>query len=184
MKRGWTLILLVSLGLNIGLGLRLLRPGHPTGVQDPVALTDPAAAPPSWERPAPGDSTAWSHYMGRRMQHLITRLDLRPDQVDGFRSAQAATGHLLREKRREVFQGRLQLRRMMAEDNADRQVLRQAMVALGRLQAEMDSLAADTLLREMEVLDPAQRAAYLDLLPTDGRRHDGRGGPGHERRGR
>jgi Spy/CpxP family protein refolding chaperone len=175
MKKGWTLFLLVSLGLNIGLGLRLLHPGHPLAVPEPVVEAEPEAAAVPWERPAPGDSTGWNRYMGRRMQHLAARLDLRPDQVDSFRAAQAATGRLLREKRRDLYQGRLRLREMMAAGAVDRPVLRQVMAELGHRQAEMDSLAAEAMWRELEVLDPSQRAVYLDLLPAAAGRHEGRG---------
>ena len=175
MKKVWVLMLLVSLGLNVGLGVRLLRRGDLPGSID---RQDGRREGRSWsrgERPAPGDSTAWRRVMGRRMDHLTGQLALRPEQIAGFRAAQQASFQIMRTQRQLVVQARSHLRELMTAAEIDQPAVRLAMAELGRRQAAMDSLAAETVLGELEVLDPSQRVRYLDFLPDSGGRRAGRG---------
>ena len=181
MRKGWMILLLVSLGLNLGLGLRLVRLPHPLAL--PEVTAGGSRSGQRWERPAPGDSMGWRQFMGRRLEHLATRLDLRPDQIATFESAQKTTGRNLRQKRHQLAEIRGRLRDLTAAEAIDRQAVRAAMAEMARRQAEMDSLAAETLLDELEVLDPEQRDRYLDFLPEaggqrGGRSHSGRKPPG------
>ena len=181
MRKFWILVLLISLGLNLGLGVRLLR----TGGAEEMPLPGRGGAGrggPEWERRAGADSTVWRRFMDRRLEHLASRLDLRPEQVAAFRTAQMVREEALRGKRRELAAARSRVRLLLGAGDADRPAVRAAMVAIGRRQAEMDSLAAETFLQELEVLDPAQRERYLDFLPEDGHRGPGPG-PGRGRRG-
>ncbi len=183
MKKGWMFLLLISLGLNLGLGLRLVRLDQPA--------TEFGPGSPGWsgrgglhgQRPAPGDTTAWRRFMGRRLDHLADQLDLRPDQMANFREAQGSPGRPLRQKRRELGQARLRLRELMTEEVIDRAAVRRAMKAMGRQQAEMDSLVAETVLGELEFLDPDQRLRYLDFLPDRAGRGSGHGGRGRNQPG-
>lgn len=180
MKTGWWILLLISLGLNLGLGLRLVRPDYQSNGTD-VALLPAVGDDPPGPRPAPGDSTAWRQFMGRRLAHLTTRLELRPDQVRIFAAAQATTERLRRQKRHELLASRARLRDLTTAAVIDRAAVRGAMADMARRQAEMDSLAAETLLDELEILDAVQRARYLDFLPDGGGRHQGRGRRGQRR---
>jgi len=182
MKKGWMILLLVSLGLNLGLGMRLVRLGHPLALPEVTDGGGPGG--PRWERPAPGDSTGWRQFMGRRLEHLAARLDLRPDQIVTFQAAQRTTGRDMRQKRHELFEIRARLRNLTSAEAIDRQAVRTAMAEMARRQAEMDSLAAETLLDELEVLDPEQRDRYLDFLPEAGGRRGGRGQSGRNPPGR
>jgi Spy/CpxP family protein refolding chaperone len=182
MKTGWWILLLISLGLNLGLGLRLVRPGPPAAVPDDATALPTVWQGPRGSRPAPGDSTAWRKLMGRRLEHLTTRLELRPEQARIFQAAQATTERLRRQKRREVSAARARLRDLTTTAVIDRGAVRRAMAEMARREAEMDSLVAETLLDELEVLDPAQRARYLDFLPDGAGRHQGRGRRGHSGR--
>ncbi|MCB1184572.1 periplasmic heavy metal sensor [bacterium] len=177
MRKIWILILLVSLGLNVGLGVRVLRGGGPLREEfGPGRRGDG----PGWEQGAGADSTAWRRIMDRRLGHLARRLDLSPAQVEAFREAQADLDGRLRRARRNLFAARLRVRELMITGPVDRPALRDAMAEVGRRQAEMDSLATETLLRELEALEPGQREAYLDFIPRGGGRGAGRGGgPGH-----
>jgi len=186
-KKGWVLLLLISLGLNFGLGLRLTRLGDPVaplpaGGPDGPGWQEHAAG--RWQRPAPTDTTAWRQFMGRRIDHLAARLDLRPEQIARFQATQKSTGRLMRGKRHELWQIRIRLRELMTAENIDGAAVRQAMAEMGRRQAEMDSLAAETVLGELEILDPDQRSNYLDFLPDGAGRHAGRGRRGRDMPGR
>ncbi len=180
MKKGWMFLLLISIGLNLGLGLRLVRLGHPAALPGPGEAEWRGRGGSRWERPAPNDTTAWRQFMGRRLEHLADRLDLRPEQVESLQSAQTTTRRQMRQKRRELFQVRTRLGKLMAAETIDRQAVRRAMVEMGRHQVEMDSLAAETMLGELELLDPAQRVRYLDFLPDRTGRGPGRGGRGRD----
>jgi len=117
--------------------------------------------------------------MGRRIDHLTERLALSPEQVEIFQAAQATTGRVMRQKRREMAEARIQVRELVSVPTIDRESVRRAMVKMGRQQAEMDSLVAETLLNELEILEPDQRTRYLEFLPAgEGQR------PGRGRRGR
>ncbi len=183
MKKGWLLLLLISLGLNLGLGMRLVRsgPGNPPPIGN--ARWGGPDGKPRWERPAPGDSTAWRRVMGRRMDHLARQLDLSPEQLDHFREAQGVTFRRLQAPRRALLRARTQLRDLMAAEKVDRVAVRRAMAELGRRQAVVDSLVAETVVGELQVLDPDQRLRYLDFLPIAAGHGPGRG-PGRAGGGR
>lgn len=181
MKKRWMLVLMISVGLNIGLSLRLARPGHPFAVPGPEAAGGGRSS--RWDRAAEGDSTVWEGFMGRRIERLADSLNLTPVQVEAFWAAQRSNGRQLHQKRRELFQARRQLRMNIVAGEIDLQAVRLAMAGMGRRQAELDSLAAETLLQELAVLDPAQRAQYLDFLPPEGGHEPGRGRRGRERPG-
>lgn len=180
MKKGWMFLLLISLGLNLGLASRLVRPGQEAALPGPGGG---AGGGPRWERPAPGDTTAWRQFMGRRVDHLAERLELSPEQVVHFRETHRATGQAMRLKRREVSQARKMLGELMAAETIDRPAVRRAMAEMGRRQVAMDSLAAETLLGELDILDPDQRVRYLDFLPEGPSRHSGRGRRGRDLKG-
>lgn len=177
MKKAWLLVLLVSVGLNLGLGVRLMQ--VPTEQARNPDQNRSQRHAPRWERPAPGDTTAWHRFMGRRLSHLAERLNLRPDQVEHFQQAEQARYSQLGEFRRRLLVARTQLRDLLAAPEIDRAAVRVAIAELGRAQAAMDSLATETVLGELEVLDPEQRVLYLDFLPDGGGRRGGRGRMGH-----
>jgi len=174
-KKIWILLLLLSLGLNLGLGLRLLRVAGSVEQSGEYDRRWSGRDHSRWERPAPGDSTAWRQFMGRRLEHLAQRLDLRPEQIEPFREAQQASFHLMRDRRRSLVRIRSHLRDLMAAAEIDRPAVRQAMAELGRRQVEVDSLAAETVLAELAVLDPRQRVRYLEFLPDRAGHRPGRG---------
>lgn len=182
MKRGWLLVLLVSLGLNLGLGYRLWQSGR----QEP-----PAPHPLAHHGPQPGpgepdgpDAERWGDFARLRLQRMAERLDLRPDQVDRLAEAQEARGGLLHERRMKVEEARRSLHAMMQADPVDEAAVRAVIADLGRRQAAMDSLAAEAMLQELKILDPGQRERYLRLLPLQGGRSPGGIGRRGAREGR
>jgi len=179
-KKGWMLVLLISLGLNVGLGLRMVRQGHQAALLGQGAGGSQQRGGQRWERPAPSDTTAWRQFMGRRIDQLTLRLDLRPEQVDAFKATQQKSGRLMRQKRRELFQTRTRLQELMVGEGVNRPDVRRMMVEMAHRQVQMDSLAAEILLSELDILDSDQRVKYLDFLPDGPGRHQGRGRRGRD----
>lgn len=177
MSRVVRLLLLVSLGLNLGLGWAALRArgggdGGP-GRDGPP----PAAFGRNWrERPAPDDTAAWRRMMHHRIERLEGLLDLDADQAARLRSLQAQNGPLMRQRREGVEAARQAVRAAGAgfEDGSVRAALRDLRLA----QAGLDSLAQEFLLQEFGVLTPSQRARYLEILPLDPWRSPRTGGRG------
>lgn len=178
MKKGWVFVLLISVGLNVGLGARMVRQGQSGALPGRAGTGRAEQAGRRWERPAPGDTLAWRQFMGRRIDQLTQRLNLRPEQVAVFEATQQTTGRAMRLKRRDLYQARARLQELMAAEQVDRSVVRQMMAEMAVKQAQMDSLAAETLLGELEILDSDQRSLYLDFMPDGAGRR-----PGHGRRG-
>ena len=182
MKKGWVLVLLISLGLNLGLGLRLLGDrGGPDGRRDSWQNREFRGSRGRW---ADQDSVARKKMFTRRMDHIAGVLDLGPEQREVFRDVHMKTGRMLMRKRVLIAEKRDFLHTLVTSDSIDQEGIRGAIAELGRQQAVLDSLVAETVLQEMEVLEPGQRARYLEMLSFDkggaGPRH-GRGGRGARR---
>lgn len=185
MSRLLRLFLLVSLGLNVGLGWTLLRERH----RDEPRRPSEARA---WRsRPAPGDSAAWRRVMDHRIERLADRLDLEPAQVELLQQLQAANGPLVHRERERAEAAREEVRAIVNagdfEPGRARDALRRARVA----QAGLDSLVQEFLMQELALMNPQQRARYVEILPLDpwrgprpgGSGHDGDPGPGPRRGG-
>lgn len=197
MKRfGW-LVLLVSLGLNLGLGWRLFsearsRPGsevsqrglgggdHPlrTGRHGGEGKSGRGL---SWERrsdffrPAPGDSGAWCKIMEHRLERITEKLELDPEQVKSFRATQRDAAARFRDQRRLVEAAEGRLHALAATSAVQPDSIRAAVRELSARKALLDSLVTETMLRELESLSTEQRERYLQILPWS---RSGAGGDG------
>jgi len=167
----WFLVvaLLVSLGFNVGLAWRL-------------ANDDQNAAPHrrgggEHSGRAMRDSSAWSHRLDLRFHRLARALDLDAEQCAAFRELHRDGARGMHRRFRDVDVVRRRLAGLMSAGAVDPDSVRAAMTELSRRQAVVDSLAADNLLRELEILTAEQRREYLRLLPLD--RLGGRGRRGH-----
>lgn len=179
MKRfGW-LILLVSLGLNLGLGYRLLnRPAPPEGpgflnmedkgrpLDGPPRRGGPEGRPDREWGVSRRDSSQWRQLMADRMDRVARRLELTPEQVEVFRAAHRANEPRILAQRGQVDEARERLQAVIAGEGTDPDSVRRAISELGHRQAVLDSLITETLLQEMEILTPEQRARYLQILPV------------------
>jgi len=175
MNKGWVLILLISLGFNLGLGLRLLGDrGEQGGLQQFERAGEFPRAHGRW---ADQDTTARRKMFTRRVERIAVMLDLGPEQQEAFQQVHAGTGHMLMRQRVLIAEKRDLLHALMTNEEVDQDRVRGAIGELGREQAVLDSLVAETVLQEMAVLDLTQRARYLEVLSFD---RDGRG----DRRGR
>ena len=182
MKKGWVLVLLISLGLNLGLGLRLL--GDRPGKDGPPFSRRDGEFRRTGGRWADQDTSARRKMFSRRMNNIAERLDLSPEQQVVFQEVHSETGRMLMQKRVLIGKKRELLHTLVTSDEVDQEEIRRAIGELGQEQAVLDSLVAETVLQEMAVLDPGQRERYLEMLSFEkegrgGRR--GRGAPGHRR---
>jgi Spy/CpxP family protein refolding chaperone len=182
MKRIWILILFISLGLNLGLGFRLLK--DPGGGRESSHLEKGRNSRRFEGRWADRDSTTRQEMFNRRIDAMADRLGLDSEQREVFRRVHIETGRLLMRKRIIISEKRDLLHDLVTREEVDQDGIRRAIAELGQEQAVLDSLVAETVLQEMAVLTPEQRAGYLEMLSFEmdgprGRR--GRGGPGHRR---
>ncbi len=181
MKKIWIVALLVSLGLNLGFGYRLWRQRSHT---PPDSLARTGGRVPGHMRADKPDSVWRKNLFERRLQHMETALGLRPEQAAALREIERSCGNSIRRGGDQVESLRESVRVMLAESSADTTLVRATLHKMGRRQAELDSLVTETIMREMGVLDPSQRNAYLNMLPL-GRRHFRMSGRGpRDRQGR
>jgi hypothetical protein len=77
---------------------------------------------------------------------------------------------------------RASIREALAAPEIDEEAVRGLVAEMRSEQAQLDSLVAETMIREAEALTPEQRALYFDRMPWfggDGPHGRGTGGPGH-----
>jgi Spy/CpxP family protein refolding chaperone len=191
MKKVWILVLLISLGLNLGLGCRLYkqaRQDRQTGAErlsGRGGREDRPRRPGGGRRqdgrlahPAPRDTSAWRQIMENRLAMVARRLELSPTQQESFRSVHRRAFAVLRDQRQLIETARQDLHEKIAAETVDPGEIRQLIQILGRRQAEMDSLITETMLQELASLTPEQRVRYLEILPWE----RGQGGKGSSRK--
>ncbi len=172
MSRMARLILLVSLGLNLGLGWNVVRNLRTEG-------SLPRSAGRAWrDHPAPEDTASWHRLMQKRVDRLASVLDLDPEQTAQLEQLQKTNASVVRAQRERVEAARLRVREVAAVDSGDDAVIRSALAGLRRAQADLDSLTQEFLMQEFAVMSAPQRARYLELLPLDPWRSGRPGGPG------
>lgn len=178
MRTGWMLLLLLSLGLNIGLGYRVLKSAAGPDPAPAARISDRAPGADGGDEPRPrrgwgrggqvGESSGWGDpesMADRRARRLGRSLGLDDRQRERLRRAQAEVLPDLRSRRRTVARIRGELHRLLLADNLDSELIWEKSRLLSRSQAGLDSLVLATLLAEVEAMDPAQREAYFDRLP-------------------
>lgn len=107
----------------------------------------------------------------RRHQALARVLRLDPEQLQRLDAGPGPSRPQLREARLQVFEGRLEYQRALARGDAA--AARDAVRALSRAQARVDSLCAEAMLEETSMLRPDQRRRYVrwTFRPGPGPRH-------------
>jgi hypothetical protein len=168
MNRGWQrALLLFSLALNVAFvslaavhrsGRSDAPPPIPEDLDAPSAPTPPHAGPfaPRWH-------ARRAAALGRALALDRTQRAHLDHELEGLRPA-------LRAARLHAAAERLQFRRALVRGDAEN--VRGAARAVARAQAQVDSLSAEALLREMSVLRPDQRHRWArwNLQHEPGRR--------------
>jgi Spy/CpxP family protein refolding chaperone len=183
MKRLLVTLLLVSLGLNVGLAVRLRQAG---------GEEQPRMQHAGRMMPAPGDSQAWHARMERRLDRMSEHLGLSPQQRDQLARHRAVVESQVRLRMVRLDETRTMLRAEAERRPPDPTAVAAALGAVSRAEAELDSLVAVNLQAELELLSPEQQAEMLRLMPFErlggrglfgGARGEGPGsGRGHHRR--
>ena len=165
MKRTWLLLLLLSFGLNIGLGYAVLsRRGAETDVMSPaparrgsgrgIALQDSAQA-------STGEN--WN----RRLNRICRRLQLEPAQEKAFRQVRLEMMPEIDTRRHEVQQARRALHLSCLDPETPPDQVRQRVHTLTVAQGRLDSMVTETLLRELALLTLDQRQRYVATMPWE-----------------
>jgi len=173
MKRIWIIVLLLSLGLNVGLGLNLLRR---TAVAP--ALTGPHGVHAGPYGPEfPGGLAHSEQFLRRRLDRMDGRLGLNESQRDVLWTLHREVGAEVFDRREDLLETRHRLHEAYAREEVDLDEIHRLTRQLSALQADLDSLVVDIMLREREVLTPPQRRQYRNLFPL-GRDHQQHRRPG------
>ncbi len=155
MKRLLVLLLVASLGLNVGLLWQRHRLSQPTPWEGSMPLCDrPGTAPlprPGMFPGPPGDPGSWVREVAPRVH----------------------------EQRLQVRRARLALRRALARPELDEGEIGRCLGALAAAQQRLDSLVAFSLVERLRPLPPEERRRWLDRLPWGSPP-----GRGHRRGGR
>jgi Spy/CpxP family protein refolding chaperone len=198
MRRGWFIVLALSLGLNVGLlvtvisgagrmlGWHLRR--HFVGeLHRPPADIRGHWVPQHWDDPV--------KLMHHRMQHLGDHLDLEEHQHDQMVNILEEMLPQILTQQDEVVRARVALRDECLSQQSDPARVREVVGRMNAAQAKLDSLVTETMLCEGEVLTPEQRSRYFLAMPWhrwgerghgagQGRSRHGGQGPGPQGPGR
>lgn len=158
MKRGWMIVLLLSLGLNVGLGANYLRHRQP---------------PPPPEREHPGDREERpmpsreqvNAFMRHRLDRMARDLDLSEEQQEQLWALHETVGREVITRRAAMFEARARLREIYRQEPLDRAAMMALQRDMSSLQAELDSVVVEILFQERSVLTPEQRENYGGMFP-------------------
>ena len=188
MKRGVWILLVLSLALNIGFvsaalvhwtdvhrGGRFAGPGFGPGAEGRGSGWT-AGHPGRGRREGPGGGMGrrgsrmegprpglFDVWPDRRIEELDRAVGLSPEQrgllherLGELRGAMQANAAALRAER-------LRLRRAMVEGDPEAALVRDGARRVAEVQARLDSLVAEAIIRENMILNPEQRERYRDL---------------------
>ncbi len=192
MKKILVLVVLISLGLNIGLGVRIWKESNS------FSVAGPQCGPPGGsDLPGPGgcgslgggrDGNFWHGVMERRLTHVTNQLGLDEEQAEAFKKTHKEAAVKFLSQRVKVQEARRQLMEAASAADFGVDTLRHLIAEVGRQQVKLDSMVTETMLQEMEILNEDQRRQYMRILPINrfGGRSGGSGrgdehGSGHRR---
>jgi hypothetical protein len=134
------------------------------------------------------------HFMwGRPFDRLFGGPPSKPPFLKNLPPENLASHALLREKmdagRMKIHDARAELMKQLAASAPDRQLISEQLAAINKMQADMERMAVDQMLQDVQVLPPEKRQAFLDDIERGFffRRGDGPGpgmGMGRPGRGR
>ena len=131
-----------------------------------------------------GDSLPHSRadrFLERRLHRLGDELGLTDEQHAAIRKIHEQSMDEIMRMRHDTRAVRDSFHMMMAETEFDSERFRAMGAELHEKQRALESAIMENLIREAELLTPAQRASYQDMMMGPWR-HGGRGGPGRRHR--
>jgi hypothetical protein len=105
--------------------------------------------------------------MERRLNRLVRHLRLDTLQEQEFRKVRGTMLPMIAQRREEVQQARQQLHDACLMPGTPPDSVRLKVRTLAFAQGSLDSVVTETLLRELALLDSAQRQNYLATMPWD-----------------
>ncbi|MDY7094578.1 MAG: hypothetical protein SX243_16525 [Acidobacteriota bacterium] len=197
MKRSvLVLVLLVSVGMNAGILATLLldrwrTPEPPASQRAQPERARPQGAPPKGsptqglppqetvpQQTVPQETVPQQTVpqgaqpegaVGGLVDRLVQRLGLEGEVAERFRELQFDLYQQMRGNRRRAMQVQFRLRRELAGDQPDGEVLRVLVEDSGRLHAERQELLVRAILKSREILDRQQQREYQNFLSLLGR---------------
>lgn len=175
MKRGWFLLLALSIGLNAGLLYSSVLGGR--GVQDVGAepppafietapLGSPAGGPPASGLPAGGPPCPPCDVpRAERLLNLSRHLRLNEGQRSQMAQILDASMPRIVAARSTVQEARRAVQAEYATERPDTDRLHAAVRTMSAAQARLDSLVAETMMQEIGLLTPEQKHRYVQRLP-------------------
>jgi Spy/CpxP family protein refolding chaperone len=164
MKRGWFLVLALSVGLNAGLlysALSASPRGLIPGFHTPPPFLE-GGHPDVASAPGPG---AAPENLQCRLDHMARSLELDEHQRASMQQVLDETMPRIMAAREDVRQARQAVQAEYGADRPEPARVHQAVRSMNTAQARLDSLVAETMLREIAVLGPEQMHRYLACLP-------------------
>ncbi len=197
MKRLWLLLLAASIGLNAALLWQHFTQPRPAGRASWHDRAPGDRGMRGMREPdrdgAPGRNGGAGHDMDgapgndaqppyrrmleRRLEHMTRRLDLSDAQVERLRGIATSRFAELDSLRREARAQRGRIHDLLGAPRIDAGAVRTASARLSEINARIEARITENMIAEAGVLEPGQRARYLDMMRF--------GGPlGRGRRGR
>ncbi len=177
MKRIWVFVLLLSLGVNLGLGLALWRrPAAP--LLPPPLEAGPRQAPPDgpdgpFDPDGAPDPEQVERMLRHRLDRLAARLDLSDEQREALWELHRDDGGQVIARRRQLQQARAAMQDLYAGGQPELAVVQEHQRRISQLQAALDSVVVEIVHRERAILTPEQRRDYRGLFSPQ--REGGRG---------
>jgi Spy/CpxP family protein refolding chaperone len=169
MSRGWFLALALSIGLNAGL-LWVHFAGGPPGFPPPLLRGG---------RPGPSEPMGArdpDHLVRMHLERMSAQLDLSDEQRRAVEATLRERVPRLLELRERVLESRRSVADAYRGRPLDGSRFRELVQNLRGAQAELDSITAELMLKEAEILTPEQRERYAEVMPW-GLDRRGLGGP-------
>ena len=167
MKRLIVILLMISVGLNVGLLLRVTDDGAPwasdrhvrSGGED---FERPGADGPRGNDPENGRS---GDRQGRNQRYEgLEVTDEQHQRLAALRGLGREGMETRREEMRTLFSN---MQELLLDETIDPSAVAAVRRRVDQVRAEVDSLVADHLLMELEVMTPEQREIYLNRMPWE-----------------
>lgn len=180
MKRGPWILLVVSLALNVGFVSAAIVHWSDVHRAPPPPAIGPGLVSPDAVLNAP-DAALMPGHMGRgrgswfgqrpmglmrqwparRIDRLSKALDLTPEQEMRLRASLEELRGAIRDRSEDLLRERAIMRKALLEE--DRELVHRQARTVNMLQAELDSLVAEAMLREGAVFTPEQRRKIQEM---------------------
>lgn len=162
MRRGWFILLALSLGLNAGLLFVHFSPwADIPDLQRPRPRgQEVGGAPGPMSHPGGAES-----FIRDRIARVGKRLDLNDDQIKSMADILDGVMPEMIARREHIRDLRAQMRDEYLLPEVDANRIQELRVEADLAQSALDSIMVETMLKEARILTPEQREAYFQLMP-------------------